>query len=299
MAEEIPWEVMRDSISSFVHDSINVLNMVNTRLTRILITYKNPELTELKREFRSAIEAVSGTHKLFGERRVDKTPPPKQELANYLNQYRRLLKKRNQKIHTAARKLNQFYRRNQQQMSPEIKTLLSSVVERLAEYKQTFPAEQIGRRIEVLKVRRDLHRFLKAYLRQDFIDRDGKPVKVIFKGQKTGEMTFDDSLVKRSIYNLVTDALNHTPGRPIYVTLNKVNGHVRINVTNHGPKLKPGEIAKIGKVRFTRAWHDPKRGYGKISTRLLTEAQGGTFKAGNSKIGPMLTITLPRRTRRR
>lgn len=66
-------------------------------------------------------------------------------------------------------------------------------------------------------------------------------------------------------------------------------------MTNEGKPLTAEEISKIGRVRFTRAWHDPKRGYGKISTRVLTEAQGGRFFAANSKIGPRLVMEFPQK----
>jgi len=279
------------------HDARSLLFSIGIALDAATHMSGNRDLDNLKKEWYKLVLPVEEAHGLYTKFRNSEKQPRNAEKT--LVEYRRLVGRRDKKILPFLAKLKRFKQQNKGKLKPNAMQTVEKAIERIGQYKKEFPANQLGRKINILMGPRDLNKFIKKFSRQELVDREGNSVKVLFRGKDVGLVKFDGKLLRRSLDNLVTDALNHTPGRPIFVTLSKRNGHVAINVTNRGPKLKPSEIAKIGQVRFTRAWHDQKRGYGKISTRLLTEAQGGTFKAGNSKIGPMLTITLPRRTRRR
>ncbi|MBN1940648.1 MAG: sensor histidine kinase [Candidatus Diapherotrites archaeon] len=295
MQEELPWETMQNSMYSFAHDSLNLVHFSLQSIRLAEMMSKSPELDALILEAGHAGKAIGEIHKIFGAFRRSEDPPT--NLATWIANYRRALKKRNAHLTKVIGKIKAF--RRKAKMNAEVMTKLDKGIGFLTEFQRQYPAKALGRKISAKLEARNLYRDLRDYLSQSFVDREGKPVKVIFKGTNIGDVRFDQALLRRGLFNLVTDALNHSPGRPIYVTLKASNGRATINVTNHGKKLKPSEIAKIGRVRFTRAWHDPRRGYGKISTRILTEAQGGSFHAGNSRIGPMLSIRLQRAKKQR
>jgi len=297
MAEQIPWELMRHNINIFAHDTAGIIQFAVPHIDIAAFNSKSSELAKLETEIVQIAYSIGGIHELFSDFRTRETPP--KNLEETLTRYRRLLRKRNEKMKIVLGKIKSFRKKNIGKLDKESIDSLNKGIELLQQGLTQFSADKLGRKVHARTRPQNIFSFLRSFSQQRFVDREGNQVKVIVRGKDIGKANFDERLLWRVVYNSVTDALNHTPGRPIYVTLNKRNGDVKINVTNQGTKLRPSEIAKIGRVRFTRAWHDPKRGYGKISTRLLTEAQGGTFKAGNSRIGPMLTITLPRRTRRR
>ena len=296
--EELPWELRRGSLSSFAHDSLNVIHFGLGNIETAARISKNSELEQLVNDAFVVGYSIRDVHGLYWQfRKGDEQP---KDFDKILAQHKRLLRARNQKFNEIVAKIRALRRRNQKQFSGKALDALDRGLSLCEDYNKKFPLEQMGKRIRVLDAQpRNIYRLLKTFSKENFVDRDGNPVKVVLRGRDVGKVNFDSFLMWRSLSNLVTDALNHSPGRPIFVTLNARNGHAVINVTNEGQKLRPEEIAKIGRVRFTRAWHDPKRGYGKISTRLLTEAQGGTFTAGNSRIGPMLSIAMPRVKRAR
>ena len=300
MPEELPWELMRDSMRIFAHDSLLPYQAIGLNLKLISRLYPNPELVRLEDDIISAGNLLREIHGRFRKLRTAENPPPEKELAESIKQYRRLIRKANEKANNVFRRIKNFYGIHKSGMGEEARRHFESTFELIGQFKKQFHGDQLGRSIRVEAYNFDLRKFMEMHFTgKEFVDRDGRPVQVIVKTDKrVGRAMFDAQLLYRGIYNLVTDAYNHTPGRPIFITLKRQNGHVAINVTNQGRRLTPTEISKIGRVRFTRAMHDPSRGYGKISTRLLTEAQGGTFRAGNSRIGPMLSIRLPLRRMR-
>jgi len=298
MPEKLPWEIAKYSMSVFAHDAANQIYYSIPSIDIVAHYAKSREMKALGLELTTVGKALSDIHgQFFGFRNSDTAP---RNWERTLVAYRRTVKKRNEKVRSISARLKLFKKKNGKTLNEEATKYLNKAIDRLSEFQKEFAAENLGRKVHANPVRANLRSFLKTALSQEFVDRDGKPVKVIFRGKDIGKASFDKILLKRSLFNLVTDALNHRPGRPIFVTLsvNRKSGQAEINVTNHGRKLTEAEIAKIGKVRFTRAMHDPKRGYGKISVRVLTEAQGGSFRAGNSRIGPMLSMKLPIRRRR-
>ncbi len=139
----------------------------------------------------------------------------------------------------------------------------------------------------------DIHQFLRQFSSGNYVDRDGNPVRIVYRGKSSGTVKFDPLLIREALYNLVTDAINYTPGRPLYVSLGKSGGMIRIGVTSEGRKLTADEIKKIGRMRFTSAPQDPKRGWGKIAARRFLLMHDGELEVGNSRIGPKLTALLP------
>jgi signal transduction histidine kinase len=129
------------------------------------------------------------------------------------------------------------------------------------------------------------------YTKGRVLDREGNPVKIVLRG-KHAFANIDPRLVKSSLANLLTDAINHTPGGTIFVNVEPAGGKAILSVTSKGKSLTRAEISKIGNVRYSRS-KNPNRGWGKISVRKNTEAQRGLFTVGNSKIGPKLAMVFP------
>jgi len=176
------------------------------------------------------------------------------------------------------------------------KSIQEMVARNIRAQKQQFSSSKLGLPIaaSVNSLREEnLLEFFGKWSRQQFKDRDGAPVRVIFRGKPVPGIKVDLSLLQRTIYNIMTDAINHTLGRPVYITLRRKKGRVFISVTNEGKKLTRDEMKKIGRERYSRRMDDPRRGYGKIMVRLAAEALGGKFHVGNSQIGPLLEVSFP------
>ncbi|MDD4984002.1 MAG: ATP-binding protein [Candidatus ainarchaeum sp.] len=176
------------------------------------------------------------------------------------------------------------------------KTLEQDIDESLELYKSHFSIDKLGLPISAGPYslqEENLYDFFSKWSKREFRDRDGQKVDVIFRGRPVSGLKVDTSLLQRTIYNIMTDAINHTPGRPVYITLGEKDGRIWVSVTNEGRKLNPEEIRKIGRERYSRRMDDPRRGYGKIMVRMATEAMGGQFHVGNSKIGPLLQVSFP------
>jgi len=293
MLEELPWDVIRDSMSAYAHDSVGRFHNTASVLTAAKHTSPaaKAELDELQAQAIKIGKGIGQVHFDYGEFRRSTDRPLDFEAK--MAEYRRRIQETSEGVPSLIERLNALRREKAGQLTPEATKHIDSALDELEMFRRQFPPEQLGTKIKVRMGKHDFDAFMKRFLAQDFVDRDGNPVTVVRRGKRIGELSFDTDLTSRALYNLVTDAYNHTPGRPLYVTYGRKDGHVYTNVTNEGPKLNPAELAKIGRERFTRAWHDPKRGYGKISARLLMEAQGGTFRARNSGIGPMLSLSLP------
>jgi|GEM_PF-2135113 len=293
MPEEfIPWDIRSGSMSSFAHDAGARIHaaMQKIGLAR-LYGAKDPELRHLTDELIRVGRDLGKVHMGYSRFRTSKEAP--KDFKRKLSRYRKKVREKHEEINRTIDEIARLGEGKKSKWGPKSSEKFDQGMLLLNEFKEQFPPDQFGRRVVASMMPGNIHKFLKRYTGRDFVDREDNPVEVVYRGKDMGKIDYDPELLGRGVYNLITDAYNHTPGRPVYVTLNQKGRHVEINVTNEGPPLKPEEIEKIGRVRFTRAMHDPKRGYGKISTRLMTEAQGGTFKAGNSRIGPRLTIRLP------
>ena len=298
MVAEMPWALRRSILSSFVHDSKLPLQRLDLVLELAARQSKRPEIEPLLKGFRSVARGMGKVHQGFSTFRKREDPPAEAELNETLDRYRRALERGDKKISSLLKELETFHAKNRRKLPANANKSLGTAVGYVKEFLSGFPAKDIGRKIKVNSRAQSILGFMRLFSRGRFVDRRGKQVNVVFRPRDVSALEainvhFDEKLLHRGLYNLVTDAISHSPGRPIQISLTRRNGQVAINVTNHGRKLTPQEIAKIGHVRFTRSRGDPRRGYGKMSTRMLTEAQGGTFRAGNSRIGPKLTVTMP------
>ncbi len=293
MPKEFDWPVMRDTMRALAHDSMQPLGIVSSSLALLKEKYPNSKLDRLYKELHLAIDAIREVHINFGEFRRADEQPSELELKRTIVQYRKQLAEADKKLFSVFDGFKVFHDQHKQELRSKTEKEINNLFYGEREYKSQFSSKWLGKKMPVRLKQQNMHKFLDWFLKQKFVDRDGNAVKIEFWGKDVGEATFDGKLLYRSLHNLVTDSLSHTPGRPIYISLNREKGKIMIGVTNEGPNLKKHEIKKIGKVRFTRAMHDPKRGYGKISSRLITEAMGGKFKVDNSHFGPRLSMTFP------
>lgn len=292
MVEEIPWQLFKESASSFVHDSLSELIRSYQWLWYVTRENKSPQLQKIYSDIKNSCSEIKLLHSELFEWRSSEHQPPKEEFEQKLANYRTKLAELNLEISPLLRRLTQFATHSTHPAEQLEKINLS--IKSLQIYLGDFPANKLGELTVKLK-ELNIYSLLKKFCSKRFIDRNGNSVKVVFRGKNTGLVNLDPVLFHRGMDNLITDAYNHTPGRPIYVTLSAKNGHAVINVTNEGKQFTAEELLKIGRVRFTRAMHDPKRGYGKISTKFLTEAQDGRYYAANSRIGPRSVMEFPRK----
>ena len=95
MPEELPWELMRDSMRIFAHDSLLPYQAIGLNLKLISRLYPNPELVRLEDDIISAGNLLREIHGRFRKLRTAENPPPEKELAEGIKQYRKLITKTN------------------------------------------------------------------------------------------------------------------------------------------------------------------------------------------------------------
>ena len=100
----------------------------------------------------------------------------------------------------------------------------------------------------------------------------------------------DSSQLRQVLANLLRNALTHTPpATPIELSLEDMDGHVRVVVRDHGPGLPEGAQATV----FERFWRSESgRGRGRAGAGLglaivaaIVDAHGGRVSAANAPGG--------------
>ena len=134
----------------------------------------------------------------------------------------------------------------------------------------------------------------------DYVDRHGRQVRLRLLAGRGLRVKADPNFMARIVNNLYQDAAIHP--RPssrlrVVVTAQKEGDDVKVRFVSHGCGPIPTGVAKqIGaRVFSTRdgAAND-EHGFGKINSRELVEAMGGSFRAFNFKNRhPALEFTLP------
>lgn len=95
---------------------------------------------------------------------------------------------------------------------------------------------------------------------------------------------FDDVLVDQLLFNLLDNALKHSPaGSPIAVRARVADGALEISVEDRGPGLPPGDEARVFEkfYRGPRAGGSAGAGLGLAICRGIAEAHRGTIRAEN------------------
>jgi signal transduction histidine kinase len=114
-----------------------------------------------------------------------------------------------------------------------------------------------------------------------------------------GAFTGDRRLVRESLENLITNALQHSPSREVVkVTARLEGGSVRFDVTDRGPGIPPEEQGRVFdqfyRTRLSTAEGHSGTGVGLWIVRQLAELQGGgvgvTSRSGQ---GATFWVTFP------
>ncbi|MGP9621390.1 MtrAB system histidine kinase MtrB [Corynebacterium sp. AOP34-AQ2-28] len=110
----------------------------------------------------------------------------------------------------------------------------------------------------------------------------------------------DSRRVERILRNLLANAIDHSEGRPVRVTMRVGAESLAVTVVDHGMGLKPGEADLV----FNRFWRsDPSRerktggtGLGLAIAKEDAQLHGGRLEAtGELGVGACFRLTLPRR----
>jgi two-component system sensor histidine kinase MtrB len=110
----------------------------------------------------------------------------------------------------------------------------------------------------------------------------------------------DSRRVERILRNLLANAIDHSEGRPVRVTMRRGAESLAVTVVDHGMGLKPGEADLV----FNRFWRsDPSRerktggtGLGLAIAKEDAQLHGGRLEAtGEPGVGACFRLTLPRR----
>ncbi|MDN6620143.1 MAG: HAMP domain-containing histidine kinase, partial [Corynebacterium variabile] len=108
----------------------------------------------------------------------------------------------------------------------------------------------------------------------------------------------DSRRVERVLRNLLANAIDHSEGRPVDVTMRTGDGSLAVTVVDHGVGLTPGEADLV----FNRFWRaDPSRerrtggtGLGLAIAKEDALLHGGRLEAtGEPGVGACFRLTLP------
>ena len=289
MAEKLrdmPWLRLRDWLSFTVHDDRRDVGVIYNNIEDANGLGADSELIETLYKLTKNLLLVHDEFKAFRE---PKKPPSKAEIDRYLLEYSGRLEHLSRHIVGRLKELQPIIEKVK---SPELKKALLQACKKIhatADFGNTYNSMVVG--ITPRLRMQSLKSLASEYVRTGVRDREGRPVEVKVLG-KDARAPVDRGFVQSSLANLLTDSINHTPGRPIFVRVGQRGKHAYISVTSQGNPLTREEKKKIGMVRYTRS-QDPNRGWGKIAVRTRTEKQGGKFAVGNSKIGPRLEMRFP------
>jgi PAS domain S-box-containing protein len=116
----------------------------------------------------------------------------------------------------------------------------------------------------------------------------------------SGTVLGDPTRLQQVVWNLLSNAIKFTPkGGSVRVSLERVNSHYEVNVSDTGPGIDPAFLPHVFE-RFRQADSSTTKNFGGLGlglaiVRQLVELHGGTVEAGNLKdgTGAIFTIKLP------
>jgi len=126
-----------------------------------------------------------------------------------------------------------------------------------------------------------------------------EPDRSIEVSVEPATVTGDEARLRQVLDNLFANARSHTPpGTPVSVDLQRVDGHARLSIADHGPGLSEDQATRVFE-RFYRADTSRSRASGGVGLGLsivaaVIEAHGGTAEvAPTPGGGATFVITLP------
>ena len=125
---------------------------------------------------------------------------------------------------------------------------------------------------------------------------EGRRVQVTIPEQ-AGLVPLDDVLVEQALFNLVENAVKHTPaGTPIEIRADVDGGEATVEVADRGPGIRAGDEQRVFE-KFYRAREGGAPGgigLGLTIARGIVEAHGGSMTAANREGGgAVFRLTLP------
>ena len=125
---------------------------------------------------------------------------------------------------------------------------------------------------------------------------DGRPFE-LNSPTELPRTVFDPRLLKLAVKQLIDNALKYsTPGSPVSVKLQRVNGRISLDVTNHGEPIPPQEQGRIFE-RFYRGLgvrgRIPGSGLGLNIAHRIAEAHNGELTVVSNPGETTFRITLP------
>ena len=115
----------------------------------------------------------------------------------------------------------------------------------------------------------------------------------------TGHVLGDPVRMQQVVWNLVSNAIKFVPRQgSVYVTLQRINSHVEIGVSDTGPGIDPDFLPYVFD-RFRQGNSSPDKRFGGLGlglsiVRHLVELHGGTVEAANAEAGgAIFKVKLP------
>jgi PAS domain S-box-containing protein len=113
------------------------------------------------------------------------------------------------------------------------------------------------------------------------------------------EGRWDRLRIEQVLTNLISNAIKYASGRPVDISVERLNGDAVLEVRDHGPGIAETDLPRIfGRFeRATSARHHGGLGLGLYVARQIAEAHGGLIAARNPPDGgSCFTVRLPLET---
>lgn len=104
-------------------------------------------------------------------------------------------------------------------------------------------------------------------------------------------LIISDAGLKQMIANVLDNALEASPHR-VAMSVALADGHVVVEVADHGPGFAPAMLAQLGKP-YQSSKDEPGHGLGLFLSVNVARSLGGTLSARNAAHGAVVTVALP------
>ena len=105
--------------------------------------------------------------------------------------------------------------------------------------------------------------------------------------------------LQRAMFNVLHDAIIHSKGEPVTISLRATKRNAVFSTTNVGRMVEREALSKIGKVPYTTRKIMVLHGFGKVAARDAIKAHGGKFRKRNAPQGFRISLAIPLKRRKR